>query len=175
MTQRRTRKTLRQRLDEGQNLPKAMNNNIKARTQQKYRLTARITEIAQGDNVYFLTFTINEQNYGHDTEYYVKGIKKVLFKACEQYILNEDYGTLNERLHFHAIVKTHTPIVIEYVKGSNYWKDCPYLLGHVHVASVNLADERSTPKIKEYILKTYNHTVKNTTGNIYYSRRKKPQ
>lgn len=172
----RTRKTLQNRLDEGQTITNALNNNTKAQQQKKHRLRTRLKEIMSVSNnqkCYFMTFTIAPNYYGKETEFYVKAIKKALHDVSRQYIFNEDYGANNERLHFHAVLQTDTEIITEYIKGDNFWTESIYHYGLVHVALINLTDERSKPKIQEYILKTENHTVKNTTGRIYYSKRKK--
>jgi hypothetical protein len=169
---RRPRKTLDQRIQEGQKPSRATKNNLDATRRKLVRLKSRVQEIVSGPYCYFITLTIAPEYYGKDPEYYIQTIKKVLHNVSEQYILNEDYGDKTERLHFHALVTTHEPIITEFIKGDNYWKDCPYLYGQVHVKPF---DNRvsSKDKVKEYILKTENHAIKSTAGRIFYSRRKK--
>jgi len=175
-----TRKTLTKRLEEGQGVRQAFNNTSESYKKMKSNLFKRTEQIITNENLaYFLTFTIAPEHYEKDKATLKKSIRKALNEVSPRYIMNEDYGTINERLHFHVIANTYNPIITQFIKGDNYWKDCPYYgYGHVHVAQIDKSPEKiksNKKKISEYIAKATNHAIKTTSGAITYSRRKRPQ
>lgn len=114
-------------------------------------------------NVCFCTFTLNEQyiNYSKTTlEIY---LKRILKDNCPIYIANADYGSQNERLHFHAVA-----IVNDIQKLKNDWK-----FGFSDIQVV-CARENCEIKMAKYVSKLTNHALKDSTrpleNKLIYSR-----
>ena len=56
----------------------------------------------QNEYTYFITFTIAPKYEGLKYNTYLRKIKEALADASE-WVLNSDYGSINERLHFHSV------------------------------------------------------------------------
>lgn len=130
---------------------------LKNESSQRSRLYKRIKFIFDNYNdIYFLTITLNDTYINYDLNTLKKYLKRCLKKSYSIYICNVDYGSLNNRLHFHALVG-----------GKNQVFDWPY--GFINEKFVNV---KNTNKLASYILKFKNHALKDTTHNNYciYSR-----
>lgn len=156
-------KTLKQRLEEGQPIQRAIDNLNICYQKRDSRLKKRIAEYLKNENTYFITFTISPKCYHLKYNTILLKIKKALAGACALgWVLNSDYGDGNDRLHFHAVAtfigQLDYNIIIDI-----------YQYGSVNFEKVYNNNEKA---LREYLLKTFNHTVKQTIGKIYYSRRK---
>jgi len=154
-------KTLNDRLQEGQDIQKAINNLNKSYQRRDSRLKKRIEQMLEQEHTYFITFTIAPKNYGLKYNIYLRKIKEAL-RGASAWVVNSDYGDINERLHFHCVVSF--PSQLDYNILNNI-----YQYGSVNFKKVYNNNEKA---LREYLIKTFNHTVKQTTGKIYYSRRK---
>ena len=154
-------KTLGQRLLEGQDLQKAIYNLNKSYEKKNSRLKKRLERILKGEFVYFITFTIAPEHYGYEYETYLRKVKEAL-KSASSWILNSDYGSKNERLHFHAVV------VYDYQLDYTTINET-YKYGAVNFKRIYNKNEKA---LREYLIKTLNHTTKQTAGKIHYSRLK---
>ena len=104
---------------------------------------------------FFITFTINDSNYGLDLKTYIRKLKDCLSFA-DNYVANLDYGSKNGRLHFHAIVDApiSTKAIFDWPYGFVDFKCC-YSLMH------------------KYLYKICNHALKKTASTLIYSRKKR--
>lgn len=155
-------KTLNDRLQEKQKIQQAITNLNKSYQRRDSRLKKRLEMMLQNQNTYFITFTIasNYYNLSHNT--YLQKIKKALGSASG-WVLNSDYGDKNERLHFHAVATFDHQLDYNIVNAI-------YQYGSVNFKPIFNTNEKA---LREYLIKTFNHTVKQTAGKIYYSRKKK--
>lgn len=152
-------KTIHQRLSEGQNIHKAVYNTRKSWEKFVTRLKTRFERMLESPFPYLLTFTIAPEFYDLKMETYIRKIKEALAGASE-WVLNEDYGSENERLHFHAVAS------FDYQLDYNI-TNAIYTYGAIRYSPIHDRDERS---IREYIMKVLSHAVKGTAGKIYRSR-----
>lgn len=60
---------------------------------------------AQGDPMYFMTFTFNDDSIQRDETENKHWITRLLNEVCKDYIINKDYGKGTERLHYHAVIQ----------------------------------------------------------------------
>jgi len=156
-------KTLKQRIEEGQQFQQAINNLNSSYEKRNSRLKKRLEKYLKNENTYFITFTISPKYYDLKYNTYLRKIKKALARAgALGWILNSDYGDKNERLHFHTLATFQDQL--DYNTINNI-----YQYGSVNFKKVYNNNEKA---LREYLIKTFNHTLKQTTGKIYYSRRK---
>ena len=154
-------KTLQDRLYEGQEIQTAINNLNKSYYRRDSRLKKRLEKYLKNENTYFITFTISPKYYHLKYNTYLRKIKEALGGASA-WVVNSDYGDINERLHSHCVASF--PSQLDYNIIINI-----YQYGSVNFKKVYNNNEKA---LREYLIKTFNHTVKQTTGKIYYSRRK---
>lgn len=115
------------------------------------------------EKVYFLTLTFNDRSMGFKAEYRRDLVGRTLNAHCEDYIANVDYGKLNEREHFHAVVVAND-IVEEERDGKKRFVS-PWLdeyaskYGYYKVEIVGITPE-DTSKLSRYIAKLCNHSIK---------------
>jgi len=152
-------KTLDDRLQEGQPIQKAIINLNKSYQRRDSRLKKRLENILQNEYTYFITFTIAPKNYGLKYNTYLRKIKEALGHASS-WVLNSDYGDKNGRLHFHAVATFE--LQLDYTTLNAIYK-----YGTIDFKTIYNMNEKA---IREYILKTFNHAVKQTAGKIHYSR-----
>lgn len=124
------------------------------------RLKKRVSTILASNKAIFLTLTFNDNSLSrYDFIFLKTAVRKFLKSQCSNYVCNADYGSLNNRLHFHALV---VPIndLIDY---SLY----PY--GAINGRKVYLSN---TTRLSRYILKLSYHAIKDSTDNnrLIYSR-----
>ena len=152
-------KTLKERLQEGQHIQRAINNLNKCYQKRDSRLKKRIEKYLKNENTYFITFTIAPKYYHLKYNTILRKIKEALGSASG-WVLNSDYGNVNERLHFHAVSTFKGQLDYNTVISI-------YQYGSVNFKPIYNNNEKA---LREYLIKTFNHTVKQTTGKIYYSR-----
>jgi len=152
-------KTLKQRIEEGQRTAKAVENTIRAEQKRHSKIKKRIAFILEQPFSYFITFTLTNDYLNLKFNTYTKKIRQSL-KASKLWIANSDYGSKNDRLHFH-VVACYTD-QLDYNTILSVWQ-----YGNVDFKPIIRKDEKS---IREYILKTTNHALKLTVGRIIYGR-----
>lgn len=125
---------------------------------RKIRLNSRVKKILDNGQCYFLTFTF-DNNSMNNTSYETK--RKYLTRWLKAntmlYVANEDYGSKNHRLHFHAIVR------------SDYIDATTWQCGALNYEIIHTPNEK---KLASYIAKLANHTIKATNKRsvLIYSR-----
>jgi len=155
-------KTLNDRLKEGQQIQQAINNLSQSYYRRDSRLKKRLIQMLEQEHTYFITFTIAPKNYGLEYNTYLRKIKEALGGASS-WVVNSDYGNINERLHFHCVAAFNSRL--DYNTLNNI-----YQYGTIDFKPIYSANEKA---LREYLLKTFNHAVKQTVGNTYFSRKKK--
>ena len=108
---------------------------------------------------YFITFTIAPKYYELKYNTYLRKIKEALGGASA-WVVNSDYGNINERLHFHCVASFYSQL--DYNTLNNIYK-----YGSINFKAIYNTNEKA---LREYLNKTFNHTIKQTAGKIHYSR-----
>ena len=152
-------KTLKDRLEEGQPIQRAITNLNQSYQRRDSRLKKRIEKMLDQEHTYFITFTIAPENYGLKYNTYLRKIKEALGHASS-WVLNSDYGDENGRLHFHAVATFE--LQLDYTTLNDIYK-----YGSINYKTIYNSNEKA---IREYLNKTFNHTIKQTAGKIHYSR-----
>lgn len=153
-------KTLQDRLQEGQEIQQAINNLSQSYYRRDSRLKKRLIQMLEQEHTYFITFTIAPKNYGLKYNTYLRKIKEALGGASA-WVVNSDYGNINERLHFHCVASFYSQL--DYNTLNNI-----YQYGTIDFKPIYSANEKA---LREYLIKTFNHAVKQTAGKIHYSRK----
>lgn len=155
-------KSLTARIEEGQGLQKAIKNLNNSYYKRMTRLNKRIESMLKSDkNAYFVTFTIAPEYEHISYNQVVRKIKEALSEASN-YIMNADYGKLNGRLHFHALIETDYNI--DYTSFNAI-----YTYGAINYAPIKV---KNVQALREYILKQQLHMEKQTASKVYVSRKK---
>jgi hypothetical protein len=152
-------KTLKDRIEEGQDIQRAITNLNKSYRRRDGRLKKRLENMLQKEHTYFITFTIAPKNYGLKYNTYLRKIKEALGGASG-WVVNSDYGSINERLHFHCVASFNSQL--DYTTLNTIYK-----YGSINYMLIYNSNEKA---IREYLNKTFNHTIKQTAGRIHYSR-----
>lgn len=154
-------KTLHQRLQEGQPIQQAITNLNKSYQRRDGRLKKRLENMLQNEYTYFITFTIAPKNYGLNYDTYLRKIKEALGGASG-WVVNSDFGSEKGRLHFHCVASFNSQL--DYTTLNNIYK-----YGSINFKPIYNTNEKA---IREYLNKTFNHTIKQTAGRIHYSKSK---
>jgi len=157
-------KSLAKRIEEGQYPLQAIDNMNKAYQKRESRIKRRIERMLQSEHKYFITFTIAPEHYYLKYETILRKIKEALKEASE-WVLNSDYGAKNERLHFHCVASFMEQLDYNIIISV-------YQYGSINFKPIFKADEKA---LREYLLKTFNHAVKQTAGTTYFSRKKRKE
>jgi hypothetical protein len=152
-------KTLKDRLQEGQAIQQAINNLNQSYYRRDRRLKKRIKAMIQKEYTYFITFTIAPKYYDLKYNTYLRKIKEALGGASG-WVVNSDYGSINERLHFHCVASFNSQLDYNTLNAI-------YQYGTIDFKPIYSANEKA---LREYLNKTFNHTIKQTAGRIHYSR-----
>ena len=136
----------------------------KARRKRTKRLNDKIGKMLAVGDCIFLTLTFNDEVLSNTSQLTRRRyVSRYLKTQSEHYCANIDYGTKNEREHYHAVVfaKTVNMALWENKYGFAYAE---------RVVVKN--DGSSSEKIAKYISKLTNHAIKNTTHNckVIYSK-----
>lgn len=153
-------KTLLDRINEGQDLSRAVKNINQSYERRSSRLKKRIeTMINDYEWTYFITFTIAPafENLKYNT--YLRKIKEALVNASH-WVLNADYGAKHDRLHYHALVSYTEQLDYNILNEI-------YKYGAINIIKIYNTNEKG---IREYMSKQYSHITKQTAGKIHYSR-----
>lgn len=135
----------------------------KAMFQRTKRLKERIKQLLLNGDCLFITLTFNDKTLAK-TSYQERrvAITRYLksFNAC--YVANVDYGKLNHREHYHAILQCSC---IDFTAWRKY--------GNINAERVRNRDINiDKTKLAKYIAKLSNHAIKETTkrSSLIYSR-----
>jgi len=126
------------------------------------RLKEKITNMLLTGSCIFLTLTFNDNCFNSTNEDTRKRyVKRYLKEISSCYIANIDYGSKNEREHYHALV------LCDKVDGKR-WRE---LCGNINFERVKITTDCET-KMAKYINKLTNHAIKETTRRncVIYSR-----
>lgn len=127
------------------------------------RLQERVKSMLLNGNCLFLTLTFTdatllETNSKTRRDY----VRRYLKSFGVPYIANIDFGKLNKREHYHAIINTS---MIDYSPWRKY--------GNINGEKIRNKDiENDTKKLSKYVAKLSNHAIKETTKRccLIYSR-----
>lgn len=139
---------------------------LSARYMKVSRLKRRfIYLITKCKNLYFVTFTFSDLYINKSDKTHKRLIKNALstFDINYKIILNADYGTKNERLHFHAIIGTESDANLD--KHLKEFYPC-----FTKTEKIKVSND-SIKKISKYINKLSNHAIKSSTlkSRIFYN------
>ena len=142
---------------------KVANNLNQASYKRVARLKERIREAVESGSAYFITITFNDETLFKTNEKTRRVyVSRWLKSLSPFYVANIDYGELNGREHYHAVITSDQ-------RPPKTW---PY--GFIDILKVKTTDNDTT-RISKYISKLTNHAIKNTTKSkrIIYSRQTK--
>lgn len=144
--------------------------NIRAR---KYRCNHRIHLMLDYDlkRCFFLTFTFNDEtlsklNADSRKQYVIRYLKK----HFSQYVANIDYGSKNEREHYHAIGVIKNGSILIPTKQHGVYNLAFYDKGFTTAKTINSSEDYLA--LSGYINKLTNHAFKtsNKAQKLIYSR-----
>ena len=125
------------------------------------RLKDRIKTMLTSGSCIFLTLTFRNDVLASTSEETRKRyVSRALKTMSDKYVANIDYGSKNEREHYHAVVLCDKV-------SQEQWK-----YGNLDFERVRVYEEDSPVKIAKYINKLTNHAIKETTkqNRLIYSR-----
>ena len=159
---------------------------IHSRQRKKKRIINTINfALKRGYEVVFATLTFNDENINKTKETRRKNINKYL-KQYDGFIFNIDFGTLNEREHYHALIFISPQHINEFIeewhydpkkkrrfKTINNFEDVlmipnKYSYGFTTFQLVNTSAENEEDKLKiaNYIATLTNHALKVEQTNL---------
>lgn len=155
-------KTLTIRLNENQEIKRAIYNTKNSEWKNHKRMLKRVKTILEYEHSYFFTFTIAPKNYDLKIDTYKRKIKEALAGAS-QWVANIDYGKDNGRLHFHALV------------GFDFQVDYTKLLEIYNYGAIKIRDiqVKNAEALRNYMIKLTLHAEKDTANEIFYSRKRR--
>lgn len=132
----------------------------KSHTKRKERIKERITRMMNTNRAYFLTLTFSDKMFarGCSPETRRRYISRFLKSECSEYLANIDFGSQNEREHYHAVVVPKT--IIHFDKYRELFDS--------NINSKRIIKRDSSVKlVSRYISKLTNHALKE---NGFYKR-----
>lgn len=136
-------------------IDRLLNNHYK----KKQRIIKRLKHFVNcSDLIYFGTLTFEDSvlsSVSKDTRRTY--VRRFLKKNCLDYVANIDYGSLNNREHYHCCF---TAIDDQFFDNWQY--------GFVNVKQV--WSDNDFRALSEYIVKLANHSIKDGTDGVIYSR-----
>ena len=154
-------KTLKERIQEGQGIQQAIDNLNQSYERRNSRLKKRLENMLRNEFTYFMTFTIAPKNYGLKYNTYLRKIKEALGNASG-WVCNSDYGDKKGRLHFHCVASFDAQLDYNTIYEI-------YKYGSVNYRLI-YANKNNEKALREYLNKTFNHTIKQSVGKLHYSR-----
>lgn len=155
------RKSIEQRFKENpNNIQKAIDNSRKSEERYRSRIKQRVETMLTQPYCYFFTYTLSNESIELPQELHIKKIKATLPQATF-YMINNDYGTQTERLHYHALAS--------FIHEYDTTKLDKYQLGYTSVKPIK---DKNAKSLYEYILKLSNHTTKRSVAKIWRSKKK---
>lgn len=132
-------------------------------TRQTKKIEDHVKFLMKQENteLYFMTFTFNEETLEKTTSDTRRQKIRRLLKPCNDYILNIDYGTQNEREHYHAIVSLNQGTYTKTGQGRKTKIDLfnAYDYGFYSAEPIGKT-EKDREKLSKYITKLTLHSVK---------------
>lgn len=124
------------------------------------------TMFKKSDNLFFITFTISNkyyQKYINNYSNFERYVKDCLNSVnINDWCFNLDFGSINERLHCHAVVSSYDSLI-----DINLLRSL-YLIGNVDIKKCY---SDNTIAIEKYLTKFTNHSFKDTTlCRVHYKR-----
>lgn len=154
---------------------------LDAKTKQRKRITQWLDYWLKVDDVVLLfgTQTFNDKALSRSFTARQKDIQRMLTQY-EDYCSNVDYGTENEREHYHFLVAVSKDLLqsVEWKtnkRGRKYASSIPksekYLsLGHQNWQLIDFDDDAIEEKLAGYIAKLVNHSIKVKQTKLGYKR-----
>lgn len=143
--------------------------NIQARKKRcKKKVNQLINySLSKGLKPVFATFTISPEYYNQSLNYYLLKLKRLLKNNFDMYIINVDYGSLNDRLHFHCVLSDTIKDLSKWSKDMALWG-----IGAINCEKIRVNNKTALFKINNYLNKLSNHALKDTTKQtkLIYSR-----
>lgn len=119
-----------------------------SRYRRAKKVRDKITDLVLNNGAVFVTLTFNDDTLSKTTqETRRRLVQRYLKRNCLKYVANVDFGALNGREHYHALVSND--IVF----------DSWYKYGAIDVERVRPTDD-SPKRISKYITKLTNHALK---------------
>ena len=131
----------------------------KASYSRRCRLSKRIEDMLKSNKCIFLTLTFTDEVLSKTSiETRRRYVTRFLKECSDKYVANIDFGSKNDREHYHAIV------IAERVDCSD-WN-----YGAINFERVRKTSSANT--LAKYVVKLVNHAIKETTKRNYtiYSR-----
>lgn len=146
--------------EEAHNLIKEAHKVNNASYKRRKRLAMRITLMMLLGDCIFLTLTFKDDILNNTSkETRRRYVSRFLKSHSDWYVANIDYGSINHREHYHAVIKCDKV-------DNTAW---PY--GSIDFERVKVSDN-SSKRLAKYVCKLTNHAIKETTKRNYciYSR-----
>lgn len=125
---------------------------------RKCRVKDRIANMVNTNHAFFLTLTFTDKMLSVKAETRRKYIRRFLREQCKDYVANIDFGSINEREHYHAVVIPKSKI--DFARYRDLFS-----------ASINCKriykSATSEKLLSKYICKLTNHALKE---NGFYQR-----
>lgn len=134
------------------------------------RLKDKMRKLLETKKSIFLTLTFKDSVLDSTSvETRKKYVQRYLKEYCSIYIANIDYGSINEREHYHAVIIPKDDKINLKPWTDNYGGT---KVKRVHLDSNKNNEEISSARLSKYINKLTNHAIKETThqNRIIYSR-----
>lgn len=134
------------------------------------RLKEKMSKLLQLENSIFLTLTFTDSVLASTSEATRKKyVQRYLKEYCQYYIANIDYGSINEREHYHAVIIPKTDKIYLKPWTDNYGGT---KVKRIHLDNNKNNNENSSARLSKYINKLTNHAIKESThqNRIIYSR-----
>jgi len=159
------RKALDERIDQ-YGLTNGIDRHLRSRYEQIKTIRNRVDEIISNDHAYFITISIAPDHYGKSKEIYHRKLKEAM-SVASRWIANEDWGDRNGRYHFHALACFKDQY--DYSTHDHTMKIL-WAYGSIDFQPIYC---KNSEAIANYIAKLSNHCIKEKTGLIFYSRKKR--
>lgn len=132
----------------------------KGNERRKQRIKQRITRMLNNGNALFLTLTFSNKMFERNTTSETRRtyIRRFLKEQCSEYLANIDFGSTNQREHYHAVVVPKT--IIDFERYREIF-DSNINARHIRV------NDTSIKLVGRYINKLTNHALKE---NGFYKR-----
>lgn len=132
----------------------------KANERRRERIKERITRMYETKRALFLTLTFSDKMFARDCspETRRRYIARFLKSECDEYLANIDFGSTNQREHYHAVVVPKSKIDFE--------KYRTIFDSNINAKRI-IYSEESIKLVGRYINKLTNHALKE---NGFYKR-----
>jgi hypothetical protein len=158
---KRTKKNIVERLKDNNGLlsQDIIDKQEKSDHRYKSRIKKRVEHMLSQPYTYFFTYTFNDANIHKTTEEtHIKKIRATLSQATS-YIINNDYGDLNDRYHYHALASFNHKYNTTFMEKWQY--------GYTNIKPIT---DPNSKALYEYLIKLTNHSIKKSVAKIWRSR-----